>query len=85
MSKSKQIHATMDLYQSAYLLICGNQPDLENINGKIVFKFEVTDFLYHCIDLYNANADVQVADYVTAIKALRGQMLTLRGNGHKLK
>lgn len=71
---------TLDLYISAWLMLCGIKPDLEVNNGKVVFSFPVTDDLYKFISYYNANADVKVTDFVTAIKTLRGQMLTLRGS-----
>ncbi len=72
-------YKTLDLYVSAFLLLCGIKPDFEISNGKVVFTFPVTDDFYKFISYYNMNSDVKVADFVTAIKTLRGQMLTLRG------
>lgn len=75
-----QTYKTLDLYQSAFLLLCGLKPDLEMNNGKVLFSFQVTEELYKFITLYNSNIDVKVTDFVTVIKALRGQMLTMRGS-----
>lgn len=75
---SDKRYSTLDIYQSAFLLIFGIQPELEVKNGRVIFSFPANDRLYEGIMLYNSNIDVHVADFVTAIKMLRGQMLTLR-------
>ncbi len=69
---------TLDIYLSAFLLLCGLKPDLEVNNGKVVFAFQATDELYRYLAYYNEGVDVKVTEYVTTIKILRGQMLTLR-------
>jgi hypothetical protein len=70
--------STLDLYLSAFLLISGYQPNLEVQNGIVIFTFPNDDELYKLMFLYNSNADVKVGEFVTAVKTLRGQMLTLR-------
>lgn len=80
MAKSQQRDfSTVDIYLSAFLLICGIQPELEVRNGTVIFTFPTTDKLYEYIFMYNSNADVKAGTFVTAVKTLRGQMLTLRG------
>lgn len=71
--------STLDLYLSAFLSLHGIQPELKITNGRVTFNFPVSDELYRLANLYNANEPVPVADFVTAVKALRGQMLTMRG------
>ena len=71
--------ATLDLYLSAFLALCGIQPELEISNMKVTFKFPVSDRLYESITLFNSNCDIQILDFITAVKTLRGKMLTLRG------
>lgn len=71
--------STLDLYLSSFLTLHGIQPELETNNGRVTFNFKVTDELYSLSNAYNGNEPVPVADFVTAIKTLRGQMLTLRG------
>lgn len=70
---------TLDLYLSAFLSLSGIPPKLEVNNGKVVFVFSVSDDLYELMMNYNSNVNVPVIDFVTAVKALRGQMLTMRG------
>jgi len=69
---------TLDLYISAYLSLCGIRPELQVKNGKVIFIFPQSDDLYQLISNYNANVTVPVADFTTAVKMLRGQMLTIR-------
>ena len=78
-SKEQGVFSTLDIYLTAFLLICGIQPDLEVRNGTVIFTYPADDELYKLMFLYNSNTEVKVGDFVTAIKTLRGQMLTLRG------
>ncbi len=68
----------LDIYLSAYLSLCGIPPKLETNNGRVVFVFPATDEAYKLMTSYNANANIPVTDFVTEIKTLRGQMLTMR-------
>ena len=69
---------TLDLYLSAFLSLSGIPPALEVNNGKVVFTFLVSDDLYKLMMNYNSNVSVPVTDFVTVVKTLRGQMLTMR-------
>lgn len=77
--KKQEVFSTLDVYLSSFLLICGMRPNLEVRNGTVIFTFSANDELYKWMFLYNSNTEVKVGDFVTAIKTLRGQMLTLRG------
>lgn len=80
MAKTEQRRfSTMDIYLSAFLLIYGIQPEFEVKNGTVIFTFPATDKLYEYIFMYNSNTEVKAGTFVTAVKTLRGQMLTLRG------
>lgn len=71
---------TLDIYLSSFLSLWGFHPRLEvNDNGKVIFVFKLTDDLGKFMTNYNNNDPVPVADFVTTIKTLRGQMLTKRG------
>lgn len=70
---------TLDLYISAFLILCGIQPELQVTNGRVIFVFPQNDDLYRLLSNYNSNVNVPVADFVTTVKMLRGQMLTMRG------
>ena len=68
----------LDIYISSYLALHGIEPRLETKNGKILFTFEANDQVYRLMNLFNGNANVPVADYVTAVKTLRGKMLSAK-------
>lgn len=90
MAKTKNF-GTMDIYLSAFLSLHNLDPTLEIRNGKVVFTFESSDTLYRLMNDYNSNEGVPVADFTTAIKTLRGKMLTAKesmngkGNGYGKK
>jgi len=75
--------STFDLYLSAFLDLHGAKTKLELKNGKVTFNFTVSDELYLLMAKYNGNAEVGVADFSTAIKRLRSQLLTLRDGGQR--
>ncbi|OPX95467.1 MAG: hypothetical protein A4E58_02111 [Syntrophorhabdus sp. PtaB.Bin006] len=81
-----KMFSTMDLYIAAYLSLHGIEPALENRNGKVIFAFTTNDTLYRLMNDFNSNKDVPVADFATAVKTLRGKMLSLKesitGNGY---
>ncbi len=80
MAKTEQkTFQTLDLYLASFLNLSGTPPKLELNNGKVVFSFPVGDDLYKLMMNYNSNVNIPVTDFVTAVKALRGQMLTMRG------
>lgn len=77
--------STLDLYFSAFLSLHGITPQLKTINGRVTFDFQVSDGFYKLSGRFNSNEAVPVASFITAVKALRGQMLTLKnenGNGN---
>lgn len=76
--KTLKTFQTLDLYLSAYLTLCGIRPELQLTNGRVVFVFPQSDDLSHLIFNYNSNVTIPVAEFVTAIKKLRGKMLTMR-------
>lgn len=77
MEKTKSF-STLDIYLSAFLSLHNLEPTLEIRNGKVIFVFESTDSLYRLMSDFNSNEPVEVADYTTAIKTLRGKMLTAK-------
>jgi len=81
LSTQKKTIETLDLYLSAYLSLCGIPPKLEINNNRVVFVFPADSDLYKLISNFNSNVNVPVVAYVTQIKMLRGQMLTMRQNG----
>ena len=78
-TKRERKLSTLDLYLAAYLSLHGITPALEVKNRRVTFNFIVTDELYRKALDFNSNDLIGVADFVTAVKTLRGQMLTMRG------
>lgn len=78
MTKTKELEL-IDLYIAAFLMLHGVQPRLILKNGKVIFVFDASDEVYRLMTIYNSNEDVPCLDMITAIKTLRGQMLTLKG------
>jgi hypothetical protein len=74
----------LDLYIAAFLMLHGIPPRLILKNNKVIFVFDASDELYRLMMMYNSNQDVPCLDLITAVKSLRGQMLTLKetGNGY---
>jgi hypothetical protein len=80
MAKAEQrLFTTLDIYLTSFLALNGIPPTLQLNNGRVVFTFPATDQLYKLTMSFNSNVSVAVADFVTMIKTLRGQMLTMRG------
>jgi len=81
MPKAKQTFQTLDLYLAAFLSLSGTPPVLESKNTRVVFSFPANVDLYRLISNFNENVSVPVAQYAMAVKALRGQMITMREGG----
>jgi hypothetical protein len=80
MAKAEQrLFTTLDIYLASFLALNKIPPMLELNNGRVVFTFPATDQLYKLTTNFNSNVTVPVADFVTMVKTLRGQMLTMRG------
>lgn len=82
--QTQKTFKTLDIYFSAYLALHGIQPQLQNVNGRVTFAFSVSEDFYRLSDMFNSNETVPVASFITVVKTLRGQMLTLKnenGNG----
>lgn len=69
---------TLDLYLASFIAFHGIQPSLLCVNGKVVFSFDANDGLYRLIAKYNGDENVPVNSFVTTVKMLRGQMLSMR-------
>ncbi|HBO83645.1 MAG: hypothetical protein A2073_03625 [Deltaproteobacteria bacterium GWC2_42_11] len=82
MAKAR-IFETMDIYLSAFLSLHGVSPSLEVRGNKVIFLFGVDDFLYKLLADFNSNSSVPITDFCTAVKILRGKMLTLKGGVSK--
>jgi hypothetical protein len=77
----KKTFQTLDIWLSSFLSLYGIHPNLELSDGKVIFVFPISDNLYKLMANYTSNMSVPVADFVTQVKVLRGQMLTMRNQG----
>ena len=73
-----KVFTTLDLYLASFLSLNNLEPILETHGGKVLFAFEANADLYRMMTNFNENASVPVADFVTAVKVLRGKMLTMK-------
>ena len=79
MTRTEQkVFSTLDIYLSGFLTLHGISPTLEVKNGRVIFTFPAGDQLYRLMNLYNSNTKVEIADFVTMVKTLRGKMLTAK-------
>ncbi len=76
--QSKKLNL-LDVNLASFLQLCGIPPKLELNNGRVIFTFTATDELYKLMNNYNSNVNVPILDYVTTLKTLRSQMLSMRG------
>tara|TARA_B100000315_G_C14436315_1_gene522589 strand:- start:169 stop:411 length:243 start_codon:yes stop_codon:yes gene_type:complete len=77
MEKQKNF-TTMDIYLTAFLSQFGIQPELKLNNGKVIFSFPLSEDLFKLMMNFNSNVNVPVTDFVTLVKTLRGQMLSMK-------
>jgi len=78
MAKDRRF-STIDINLSSFLELNGLQASLELNSGKVIFVFPANDTLYKFLEAYNSNSLVPVGDFVTRLKILRSQMITMRG------
>jgi hypothetical protein len=69
----------LDIHLSAFLLLKGKQPKIENQGGRVVFIFDGDESFNKLSEAYNRNESVGVADYATMLRSLRSRMLQARG------
>jgi hypothetical protein len=67
-----------DIHTSAYLQFKGLNPELKKEGTRVVFCFPNTPETQYLIDDYHNNPIVQLLDYVSHLRRLRSQMLSMR-------
>lgn len=68
-----------DIHESAYLQYKGLNPDLKKEGTRVLFSFPNTPETQKMIDDYYKNPTVKLVDYVSHLRRLRAQMLSMRG------
>jgi hypothetical protein len=68
-----------DIHESAYLQFKGLSPELKKEGTRVVFCFPNTPETQSLIDDYYTNPTVRLVDYISHLRRLRAQMLSMRG------
>ena len=72
-----------DIHQAAFLSLNNISPSFVKSGTRVVFQFNATREVTKLLDLYNQNPTVQLLDFVSHLRQLRSQMLSLRDKGVK--
>lgn len=68
-----------DIYQSAFLQLHGNTPQLLLQGGRVTFLHDADNSLYSLLAKFNDNSEVvPLSKFISALKSLRGQMISMR-------
>ncbi len=71
---------TADLYlSSAVSILLNTQPTFRVENGRTLFVFPISDYLYKAMNAYNSGVQLNAYEYSQMIKRLRAEMLMRRG------
>lgn len=68
-----------DIYLASYLSLKGISPELVKHGTRIVFEFPPTDEVYRLTREYNDNPQIDLLNFVTAIRKLKAQMFSVSG------
>ncbi len=79
MEPIKQPFRTADVWLASFILFHGIDPQLEDLNGRVMFSFPATDAVYSFASDYNSGALVPLISYSEVHKALKGRMFIARG------
>jgi hypothetical protein len=78
MSKIAEKFTTLDISLAAYLEVSDLPAELEFFKGRVIFTFPADDRLYKLLKGFNSNAAVQITDYVTVLRTLKGRLLAMK-------
>ena len=68
----------LDLYLASFLQLKGFSPILVKQGGRVTFFFPSIEEIYSLCKAYNSNLPVPVVDFVSSVRQLRPQMITLK-------
>ena len=77
--QQEKYYTTLDAYQSGFLTLRGHCPKLVDQNGKIIFVFTVADNFLKDLTDYSSGAMVEAFRLASAVKTLKSQIHSLRG------
>jgi len=76
--RKKKIYTTHDVCQAGYLVLKNHPPELMDRNGKIIFRFILTDSLFKDLSDYNNGAEVKAIHLSFVVKKLESQITATR-------
>ena len=68
-----------DIHVGAFLELNGIVAELKKEGTRVVFCFPDSVTTHNAIELYYANPEIQIVDFVSHLRRLRAQMLSMRG------
>ena len=69
----------LDIHQSTWLRLHGQEPELTLQGTRVVFHHKATPEVYRLLNQYHENPEVKVLDFVHTLRRLRAEMLAMRG------
>jgi hypothetical protein len=69
---------THDIYNAAYADYKGTPPTLIKENRRVIFLLPDTQNTYRVLNEFNNNPQIPLLDYLTHLKKLRAQMVSMR-------
>lgn len=78
MAKSNSKIPINDIWFASYQKLKNNPPELTLQGTRVVFEFASTPEFYKIAAEYNSNPDVSLLDYISVVRRLRAEMLTLK-------
>lgn len=67
-----------DIYQAAFLSLNSISPQFIKSGTRVVFQFEATKEVKKLLEQYSQNPSVLLLDFVSHLRKLRSQMISLR-------
>lgn len=67
-----------DIHLAAFLSLNNIPPSFVKSGTRVIFHFNATREVNNLLDLYNQNPTVPLLDFVSHLRQLRGQMLSMR-------
>ena len=67
-----------DIHQASFLSLHGITPTFTKSGTRVIFEFDVTVGVKKLLDQYNQNPSVSLLDFVSHLRRLRSQMLSMR-------
>ncbi len=68
----------LDIYLASFLSLQGIHVHLLKQGSRIIFELPTSDEVYRLTNEYNRNCPIPVLDFISAVRRLRAQMLSMK-------